>query len=294
MSAPDILICAFWLQQRLGAYVFAVDHPGLPVCAGAHRPGQPCDGQRGKHPCGKWSRDSANDPDTIRAALRRGPRNLGIDCRRSGFVVVDEDCPAAFAGYAASIGVQVPETFAVDTAKGRHWYFRQPPDAALGNGTGALAGRGIDIRGVGGFVVGPGSVHETGVVYTPVAPAVPVAPAPEWLVSALRAAPASATAGTSRRAFAARLHAGHPLRVLTALTRTVQEAKPPGPGMPGERNSTLYWAACRAWEHVDRGLFTPDAARGALLDAARSAGLADSAAIATIDSARRMTGGGAS
>ena len=83
----------------------------------------------------------------------------------------------------------------------------------------------------------------------------------------------------------------HPLKVLTALSRKVLEARPPSPGIPGERNNTLFWAACRAWEHVDRGLFPPDAVRATLLDAARQAGVADGAAVATIDSARRITRG---
>jgi len=290
MTRPDIEPCAVWLQRRLGAYVFAVDHPGLPYCAGAHRPGQPCDGQRGKHPCGRWSRDSTDDPDLIRAVLARGLRNLGIDCGRSGLLVVDGDRPRALAQYAESIGETIPETFAVATAKGEHTYFGQPEGAPLGNGTGALPA-GIDIRGRGGFVVAPGSVHETGTVYTPVDPGAAVAPAPAWLVTALRAATLAGSPAPRPHAFAG---AGHPLKVLTGLSRTVIEARPPGPDTPGERNKTLYWAACRAWEHADRGLFPADAARAALLDAARLAGVADGAAAATIDSARRMTGGGAS
>jgi Bifunctional DNA primase/polymerase, N-terminal len=87
------------------------------------------------------------------------------------------------------------------------------------------------------------------------------------------------------RGFAPRGGGGHPLKVLSSLCETVRKARAAGPDM-------LYWAACRAWEHVDHGLFPPDAAQGALLDAARQVGVADSAALATIASARRMTGGG--
>jgi hypothetical protein len=293
MSVPDILTVARWLQDRHGFFLFTVDHPGLPQCAGAHRPDQPCDGSRGKHPCRKWSRDSTDDPDVIRTALSRGLRNLGIDCGKSGLLVADGDRLHAFAEYAASIGEAIPETFTVRTAKGEHSCFRQPEGTPLGNGTGALAGRDIDIRGNGGFVVAPGSVHETGVLYTPVDPGIPVAPVPAWLVTALRTVAAVRTPAPGPYAFAER-PGTHPLKVLTALSRKVLEARPPSPGVPGERNKTLYWAACRAWEHVDRGLFPPDAARGTLLDAARQAGIADGAAIATIDSARRMTGGGPS
>src|SRR5260370_14497659 len=189
MTGPDAVAYAIWLQQRLGAFVFTVDHPGLPVCAGAHRPGQPCDGTRGKHPCGRWSRDSTSDPEVIRAALSRGPRNLGVDCGKSGYLVIDEDQPGAFSAYARSIGQVLPVTFTLTTAKGRHLYFRQPPGAPLGNSTGALSGRGIDVRGRGGYVIGPGSVHQAGVLYAPADATASVVPAPGWLISALRSAP---------------------------------------------------------------------------------------------------------
>src|ERR1017187_612200 len=125
VTGSDPVACAAWLQRRLGAFVFTVDHPGLPRCAGAHRPGQPCDGTRGKHPCGRWSRDSTSNPEVIRAALSRGLRNLGIDCGKSRLLVVDEDRPGAFDSYAASAGQRVPVTFTVTTGKGRHMYFRQ-------------------------------------------------------------------------------------------------------------------------------------------------------------------------
>ena len=106
--------------------------------------------------------------------------------------MVDEDRPGAFGSYAASAGQIVPVTFTVTTGKGRHVYFRQPPGGPLGNSIGALAGRGMDVRGSGGFVVGPGSVHYTGARYSTVNAAVPVAPAPGWLAGALLTSPAAA------------------------------------------------------------------------------------------------------
>ena len=267
--------CAVWLQKRLGAFVFAVDHPGLPQCAGAHRPGQPCDGTRGKHPCGRWSRDSTDSPQAIRAALSHGLRNLGIDCRKSGLLVVDEDRPGAFASYAASAGQVVPVTFTVTTGKGRHMYFRQPPGVPLGNGTGALAGRGIDVRGNGGFVVGPGSVHHTGVRYTPVDSITPVVPAPDWLVGALLTPPATALGQSGLR-----LH-GSPAGRLRGLVATVLDAK------EGERNNLLHWASCRVAEMIAAGQLDRDAAVDVLARAGEAVGLAAAEVEATIASALR-------
>jgi hypothetical protein len=275
VSGPDIEARAVWLQERLGAFVFAVDHPGLAKCAGAHRPGLPCDGTRGKHPCGRWSRDSTARPAVIRAALSRGLRNLGIDCGKSGLLVVDEDRPGAFESYAARAGQVVPLTFMVTTGKGRHVYFRQPPGGLLGNGTGALAGRGMDVRGNGGFVVAPGSVHQTGVLYTPVDAAAPVMSAPDWLVGALVTPPASASGHPGLR-----LH-GSPDARLRGLVATVLDAQ------VGERNNRLHWASCRAAEMIAAGQLDQATAIDALARAGAAAGLAPGEVQATIASALR-------
>jgi Bifunctional DNA primase/polymerase, N-terminal len=267
--------CAVWLQERLGAFVFAVDHPDLPHCAGAHRPGQPCDGTRGKHPCGRWSRDSTDNPEVIRAALSRGLRNLGIDCGKSGLLVVDEDRPGAFDSYAASAGQKVPVTFTVTTGKGRHVYFRQPPGVPLGNGTGTLAGRDMDVRGNGGFVVGPSSVHHSGVRYTPVDATAPVVPAPDWLVGALITPPAGALGHPGLRPH------GSPHARLRGLVATVLD------GQVGERNNLLHWASCRAAEMIAAGQLDRDAAIDVLARAGEAVGLAPGEVQATIASALR-------
>ena len=119
-------------------------------------------------------------PLLIRAQLADGPWNLGVACKPSLLLGVDEDQPGAFAEFAASIGQVVEPTFTVTTAKGCHYYYRQAEGAPLGNGRGQLAGHGIDIRGGGagngGYLVGPGSVHQTGVVYTPVDSSTPIRP----------------------------------------------------------------------------------------------------------------------
>src|ERR1035438_2659527 len=268
----DGVACAAWLQCRLGAFVFTVDHPGLPACAGAHRPGQPCGGTRGKHPCGLWSRDSTGDPEVIRTALSRGLRNLGVDCGKSGYLVIDEDRPGAFGAYARSVGQVIPVTFTVTTAKGRHLYFRQPPGAPFGNGTGALSGLGIDVRGRGGYVVGPGSVHQAGVLYTPADPTASVVPAPSWLITALRSAPA-----VLRRPGPAR-RPGLAQRRLRGAVATVLAAK------PGERNNRLHWASCRAAEMIVAGQLDRAAAVGALAQAGEAVGLGPGEVRGTIKS----------
>lgn len=277
MSAPDVLDVALWLQSHHGMYVFAVDHPGRPGCGGSHRE---CDGQRGKHPRGQWSRLATRSPAVIRPMLGGGPWNIGIGCKLSGLLVVDEDRPGAFAEFAASAGESVEPTFAVTTAKGCHYYYRQGEGAPLGNGRGALAGRGIDVRGGGagngGYVVGPGSVHATGVVYTPVDSSAAVLPVPGWLADALRPAPPQPRrAGRPTSTFGA----------LKGLVRVVLAAK------EGERNSSLYWSSCRAAGLVSAGQVDETTVTGVLVDAAVRAGLPEQEALRTVASGLRTTEG---
>ena len=276
MSVPGILTVACWLQDRHVLYVFAVDHPGRPECGGSHRE---CDGQRGKHPRGHWSRLATLSPRLIRAQLAGGPWNIGIACKQSSLLVVDEDRPGAFAEFAASIGQVVEPTFAVDTAKGRHWYYRQATGAPLGNGRGRLAGYSIDIRGGGtgngGYVVGPASVHETGVIYMPVDSSAPILPVPPWLAEMLRPVPPPEPAHAARRPAST-------FGALRGLVRVVLEATP-----ECDRNTRLYWSACRAAELVSAGRVDEATATGLLTDAATRTGLPEAEARRTIASGLR-------
>jgi hypothetical protein len=277
LSTPDILTAAHWLQDRHGLYVFAVDHPGRPECGGSHRE---CDGQRGKHPRGQWSRIATLSPRLIAAQLAGGPWNIGIACKLSGLLGVDEDRPGAFAEFARSIGQVIEPTFTVATSKGCHYYYRQAEGAPLGNGRGQLAGHGIDIRGGGagngGYLVGPGSVHQTGVVYTPADSTAPILPVPGWLAEVLRPAPHSDPAPGSRRSVST-------FGALRGLVRVVLEATP-----DCDRNTRLFWSACRAAELVSAGQIDQPTATEVLIDAATRTGLPEAEARRTVASGFRQ------
>ena len=103
----------------------------------------------------------------------------------SGLVVLDCDTPKAVAE-AERLGTSGAPR--VNTAKGAHFYFRHP-GGKLGNKVGFLPD--MDLRGDGGFVVAPGSVHPSGAPYhwhTP--PQGPIPPLPQWLLHALKPKPA--------------------------------------------------------------------------------------------------------
>lgn len=76
----------------------------------------------------------------------------------------------------------IPPTVESVTGRGRHLFFKTPPDISIRCSAGRL-GPGLDIRGDGGFVVLPPSVHPSSRVYCwSVNSANAFADAPAWLV----------------------------------------------------------------------------------------------------------------
>jgi hypothetical protein len=276
--------CVLGMVRELvarGMFVFPVDYPLLPVCAGAHRE---CSGDRGKHPACQWSRASTTRAAMVRAWFRRAPRNIGIDCGKSGLLVLDEDSPGELDRLCAEHGHELPDTLTVATGKGQHLYYRQPEGASFTNSPGAIRGYRIDVRGRGGYVVGPGSLHHTGRRYEVVAD-VPIAPLPEWVAELL-------TAKQALRSTESHFHRGtgneyrENRASVIGLLRTVLEAP------EGKRNSRLYWSACRMAERVRAGQFTAETAEAMLLDAAKEVGLGEAEALATITSAQLVVSHG--
>lgn len=75
----------------------------------------------------------------------------------------------------------LPPTVETITARGRHLYF-QMPDAPVRNSAGKIA-PGIDVRGDGGYVLAPPSIHPSGRAYAwSVDSAGAIAAAPDWLL----------------------------------------------------------------------------------------------------------------
>lgn len=88
--------------------------------------------------------------------------NVGVITGRiSNIVVLDVDSKEA-QELVDSLGL--PETPIVRSARGKHYYFRFPP-TEIRNSTN-INGIELDFRGEGGLVVGPGSLHPSGAIYT--------------------------------------------------------------------------------------------------------------------------------
>lgn len=92
----------------------------------------------------------------------------------------------------------LPPTLVAKTGKGFHYYFRLPKNLKVGNFVGILPK--VDIRGEGGYVVAPGSTHESGAQYEWVMKEV-VSEAPKWLLELIKSKsePAKATKKKSKK-----------------------------------------------------------------------------------------------
>lgn len=128
-------------------------------------------------------------------------------------------------------GHELPETLTIATGKGRHVYLRQPAALPFTNAVGALRGYRIDVRGRGGYVVGPGSKHASGRIYS-VLIAARIASVPAWVASLLQP-PAPTPRHPPARP------AGGTRQDLTGIARFVLGA------VEGvDRNSRLHWGHC--------------------------------------------------
>lgn len=149
-----------------------------------------------KHPrIREWNRLATTDEATIRKWWQRFPKsNVGI-ATGCGVLVLDVDShkggDASLSALEAEHGA-LPVTLTARTGGGgRHILFKTPAGVRVSNIQASLKlGRGLDVRGDGGFIVASGSVHASGNRYEWVAEAAAIAEAPEWLLEKL-AAPVS-------------------------------------------------------------------------------------------------------
>jgi hypothetical protein len=275
-----------WLTEHRFA-AFPVDHPELVQCSGIGRGHDPatCD-QRGKHPSVPFTREHTTDPEEIQRLLVKRPQNVGVAvgaCRGpegEQLLVVDSDRPGAIEDVAKDRGETWPATMRVRTAKGYHDYLWAPAGLKLGNGLGVLKGQfDGDVRAGNAYVIGPGSLHASGVIYTLEDANQPPEQAPEWLLDALTSKPAAAP--VSRVTI--------PTDRLDAYTRKVvqQECDAITSAPEGDQNNTINTAAFNLGTLVGAGALSESDAREHLLAAARGGNHPEGRALPTIESGLR-------
>ena len=146
-------------------------------------------------------KDASEDADTIRRWWEQWPdANIGIVTGpQSGILVLDVDGKQ---GEESLIdlerhGHHLPDTYSVRTGGGgQHLYFLWPEGVDVRNSQGRIA-RGLDIRGEGGYVVAPSSLHASGERYEVNQSAIPPAPCPEWLPSVAQGTQSRPAAGAA-------------------------------------------------------------------------------------------------
>lgn len=246
-----------------------------PAIPSAHPEGDPtrskCRATCGQPGHGVW--DATCDPERVAelfAAARRpngyavacgvAPQHiLGLDLdRKSG-----HDGVALLARFAESQGFTVPESIRVATPSGgEHLWLTAPAGARISNSVGRIGQYktpGIDIRSLGGQLVGPGSAGPPGAYRLVSAPETRPAAAPDALIRLL-ATPQRTAAPASQRI----VSPGRRVHGLLDRLRKAQE---------GERNTMLFWASCRMAETVNDGGIGERDARDLLLAAATDIGL---------------------
>ncbi|WP_055532856.1 bifunctional DNA primase/polymerase [Streptomyces graminilatus] len=273
-----------------GLAVIPLSRTKLPALRSPHRDAPlppPCHGECGGMGHGVY--DATTDPSRIRELFAAAPwaTGYGIACGLPPhhLIGVDldtksgTDSSAALRELALRHLFTIPETVVVLTPSGgRHLWLTGPPDTVVPNSASRLA-PGIDIRGAGGYLVGPGSRTEHGVYGTaPGTAHLTPAPCPPPLLRLLlppppstrRSTPASTSHGPDEHS-----HGEHG-RGLVQFVLAAHE---------GQRNTRLFWAACRAYEN---GI--GPALLASLVEAAVRTGLTEREARATVASAARMSG----
>jgi hypothetical protein len=109
--------------------------------------------------------------------------NIGVLCGE-GMLAIDIDMKSGVDGEAGWKALNIEESDlqvrTVSDPSGRHIYFSLPEGVSISNSASKIA-KGVDVRGVGGYVVGPGSVID-GIEYTPINVGAVMTEAPEELI----------------------------------------------------------------------------------------------------------------
>jgi Bifunctional DNA primase/polymerase, N-terminal len=208
-------------------------------------------------------------------AVQRAQPNIGINCGKSGLLVVDldgEDAVRAWADLAARHGGHA-RTLVARTGKGFHGYF-----SGEGRSSAGRIGPKIDTRGAGGYVIAPPSVHGSGAVYRWIDATLDLVPVPEWLLEALERSQPDSLVGERQKLPDGALWTLYGRSALTAIAREMATTP------EGERNSILNALAYRCGRLSAAGQLAEQVARRDLIAAAVEAGLDGDEAEATFRS----------
>jgi hypothetical protein len=178
--------------------------------------------------------------------------------------VLDIDNPDALAALEDKHG-PLPITRQSRSSRGLHLWFKAPV-LPISNSTGRIAA-GIDVRGEGGYVVAPPSVHPDGPTYTWVNDA-PIVEAPSWLLALARKPQPKPT---TQKTDAPWPSSGRSSAYGAAAFRKEIENLANAP--EGGRNHQLNRSAFSLYQLVAAGELTANEVEAALIEACEKNGL---------------------
>jgi len=143
-----------------------------------------------------WTVTASKDPQQITEWFTGAFADHGIGIAtgpESGIFVLDVDITDTKAGDETLADLEqlygrLPDTLiAITGSGGWHIYLNYPPDLEIRNDAGRRLGPGLDIRGTGGQVVAPPTIHPNGNAYQWDEGCDTIANAPDWLLQLLTA-----------------------------------------------------------------------------------------------------------
>jgi hypothetical protein len=250
-------------QASMEAAALAYAAGGLPVFPLIPRQKEP--------DCARGFYNATTNPATIRRHWRVADRNIGIPTGAiSGFWVLDVDPggDVQLQRLEEEYGVLPPARAILTGRGGRHLWFKY---AGAIQCSASRVAPGIDVRGDGGYVVAPPSVHENGRPYRFLGnPKDELAVAPDWLIALTR----KRTPTISERAVASIKVLGgvfssgaYGKAALDAETAALTAV------LPGGRNHALNRAAFVLFQLVAGGELDGGAVEQRLVAACQSNGL---------------------
>lgn len=233
-----------------------------------------------KMPLAHWRDDSSCDQEQIAQMRWDEATGIGLDCGKSGIVVIDIDNLDSISLLADRLGWDPTSDYtalARTGSGGLHVYYRAGSDAVRNSASKVVPG--VDVRGFGGYVVLPPSRHESGGVYEWIRYG-DILPIPEKMVEVLNYREELPPQPPPE----VRTHERWGLTVLSSEAYNVEVSQ------PGTRNSTLYEAALRVFSVVKGGHLDHDIAHLRLRQAGMHVGLEASEVDGTLSSAWNTAG----
>lgn len=236
----------------------------------------------GKHPrLPAWQKHASADPADVREWWNRGDAGVGVATgAESGVVVIDLDPrhggDVSFADLLRERGERI-ETLRVATGGGGYHLYFKAPEQRIGNRAGVLPG--VDVRGEGGFVVGPGSPHASGTNYRIDRDIEPIE-MPGWLIDLCTLRTPATAVDRQQSPPVADIDARERRYALAALDNASRRLSS---AAEGGRHDAAVREAYGIGGFVGSGLLSEGVARAALVEAAMACGLGEAEAAKVVD-----------